>query len=100
MSSPPRKQISREFTSTSPEEIRLLRQAIANSKRTEHMKPGGQDMNVPLGPTFYPTVQEFEQNPINYLEKIRPIAEKYGICKIVPPDGWNPPLVSVMSREI
>lgn len=78
----------------SAEEERLLRQSIENSKRTEHMKPGGKDMNIPPGPTFFPTVEEFEDNPLTYIEKIRPIAEKYGVCKIVPPEGWDPPFVS------
>ena len=42
---------------------------------------------VPFGPTFYPTVEEMEGDPLIYLEKIRDQAEKYGICKIVPPKG-------------
>lgn len=70
-------------------EEKLLQQAIANS-RVETSRPQGVD--VPVGPTFYPTVEEFTLNPLTYIEKIRPIAEKYGICKVVPPPGWNPPL--------
>lgn len=27
----------------------------------------------------------------SYIETIRPVAEMYGIAKIVPPDGWKPP---------
>lgn len=33
---------------------------------------------------FEPNEQEFK-NPLTYISKIRPIAEKYGICKIRPP---------------
>eukprot|EP01133_Synstelium_polycarpum_P004209 gene4209-4904_t len=39
---------------------------------------------VPEAPVFYPTVEEFRY-PLKYIEAIRPVAEKFGICKIVPP---------------
>lgn len=43
------------------------------------------DFEVPEeAPVFVPTEQEFK-NPLTYINKIRPIAEKYGICKIKPP---------------
>ena len=68
------------------EEERMLAQAIANSR-----KDRGRDAfwlsNIPFGPTFYPTVEDFSDDPLIYLEKIRPVASKYGICKIVPPGG-------------
>lgn len=35
-------------------------------------------------PVFTPNIDEF-RNPLLYISKIRPIAEKYGICKIKPP---------------
>ena len=41
-------------------------------------------------PVFHPTSIEF-QDCLNYVKKIKPIAEKYGICKIIPPKGWQPP---------
>lgn len=34
--------------------------------------------------------QEFEDT-LGYIEKIRPKAELFGICRIVPPSSWTPP---------
>uniref|UniRef100_A0A1D1Y1R8 Putative lysine-specific demethylase JMJ14 n=1 Tax=Anthurium amnicola TaxID=1678845 RepID=A0A1D1Y1R8_9ARAE len=41
-------------------------------------------------PVFYPTEEEFEDT-LKYIASIRPKAEFYGICRIVPPISWNPP---------
>ncbi|KAK6251304.1 hypothetical protein SCA6_005309 [Theobroma cacao] len=47
-------------------------------------------LNILSGPVFYPSEEEF-RDPLEYIYKIRPEAEPYGICKIVPPKNWNPP---------
>ncbi|XP_058455418.1 lysine-specific demethylase 5 [Malaya genurostris] len=44
----------------------------------------------PEAPVFEPSEDDFK-NPLIYINKIRPIAEKYGICKIRPPASWQPP---------
>jgi len=44
----------------------------------------------PDAPVFTPTMEEFKDS-MAYFEKIRVIGEQYGICKIKPPDEWQPP---------
>nr|XP_033331925.1 uncharacterized protein LOC117223641 [Megalopta genalis] len=40
-------------------------------------------------PTFQPSEKDF-QDPLEYIDKIRPIAEKFGICRVVPPPNFKP----------
>ncbi|KAI8905734.1 PLU-1-like protein-domain-containing protein [Powellomyces hirtus] len=40
-------------------------------------------------PVFHPSAEEFK-DPLRYIESIRVEGELSGICKIVPPKGWNP----------
>ncbi|XP_047572959.1 lysine-specific demethylase 5D isoform X12 [Lutra lutra] len=55
------------------------------------MDPGSDDfLPPPECPVFEPTWAEF-RDPLGYIAKIRPIAEKSGICKIRPPTDWQPP---------
>ncbi|KAJ4877103.1 transcription factor jumonji (jmjC) domain-containing protein [Raphanus sativus] len=63
--------------------------AKAVEKRVLDQKLRG-SVNVPSGPVYYPTEDEFK-NPLDYIHKIKPEAEAYGICKIVPPKSWKPP---------
>jgi hypothetical protein len=74
------------FHAETAAEERYLHQAIQNSK----LDKGRKKIDIPWAPVFFPTIEEFEGNPLHYVESIRPIAERYGICKIVPPAGWNP----------
>ncbi|CAG0879037.1 unnamed protein product [Darwinula stevensoni] len=44
----------------------------------------------PECPVYHPSEDDF-QDPLAFIRKIRPIAEEYGLCKIVPPPSWTPP---------
>lgn len=41
-------------------------------------------------PTFRPTEEEFK-DPEEYIRRIAPEGKKYGICRIIPPENWQPP---------
>jgi histone demethylase JARID1 len=49
-------------------------------------------MELPEAPVFRPTQEEW-QDPLAYINTVvRPSCEAiYGICKILPPEGWAPP---------
>uniref|UniRef100_A0A669ER68 [histone H3]-trimethyl-L-lysine(4) demethylase n=1 Tax=Oreochromis niloticus TaxID=8128 RepID=A0A669ER68_ORENI len=51
----------------------------------------------PECPVFEPSWEEFA-DPFAYINKIRPIAEKTGICKIRPPPDWQPPFACDVDR--
>ena len=60
-----------------------------NVKPEGHSRPFGlQDC-----PTFHPTADEFKE-PMAYIRSISTTAQNYGICKVVPPEGWNMPFVT------
>ncbi|KAF9365905.1 hypothetical protein BGX34_007713 [Mortierella sp. NVP85] len=61
--------------------------APPENQRTD---PPTRMFGLPDAPCFYPTEQEFLE-PLKYIDSIRPLAEKAGICKIIPPEGWKPP---------
>ncbi|TBU33002.1 PLU-1-like protein-domain-containing protein [Dichomitus squalens] len=48
-------------------------------------------------PTFHPTPEQFK-DPMAYIASISDTGKKYGMCKIVPPMGWNMPFVTDTER--
>ncbi len=74
-----------------PDELRCLHQAIQNS-RQECCQTAYDASCIPMAPTFRPSIEEFK-DPIAYIASISHKAEKYGVVKVRPPKGWNPPHV-------
>lgn len=58
----------------------------ASSSATSNTK--NEEIRVAEAPTFYPTEEDF-LDPLEYIDKIRPTAEKFGICKVVPPANFK-----------
>jgi hypothetical protein len=76
----------------STEEERMIKLAIKNSL-VETQSSAQLVEEIEEMKTFYPTLEEFNMNPIEYIEKIyREGASQYGCVKIVPPKEFNPPL--------
>lgn len=44
-------------------------------------------------PVFHPTPEQWK-DPLGYIKSISDNARKYGMCKIVPPAGWDMPFVT------
>ncbi|KAL6873999.1 hypothetical protein ACP4OV_014081 [Aristida adscensionis] len=65
--------------------------AAATTTTTAAASPSsGCAASVPEAPVFRPTEEDFA-DPLAYVARIRPLAEPYGICRIVPPPSWSPP---------
>lgn len=63
-----------------------------SSVETKHVysnEPAVRLFGLETAPTYRPSQAEFA-DPLKYIEKIAPHAKNYGICKIIPPDGWHP----------
>ena len=55
----------------------------------EPVKKKNRPHDLPEAPTYCPTEEEWK-DPMEYIRKISPEASKYGLCKVIPPDSWNP----------
>ncbi|KAI9828378.1 MAG: hypothetical protein M1832_002806 [Thelocarpon impressellum] len=60
-------------------------QPLTSRETLKKIRPYG----LQEAPTYRPTAEEF-RDPFRYMQKIAPEGRKYGIVKIIPPDGWNP----------
>lgn len=55
----------------------------------EPIKKATRPHGISDAPTYCPTAEEWRE-PLEYIKKIGLEASQYGICKIIPPDSWNP----------
>lgn len=83
--------LNRSQTKTFKESQQQQQQQIDNKHTSRATKDMGDRSESdfefgipPEAPVFEPTAEEF-LDPLGYIAKIRPIAEKSGICKIKPP---------------
>jgi [histone H3]-trimethyl-L-lysine4 demethylase len=65
--------------------VEMRGQATASRETTKRIRPHG----LQEAPTYRPTAEEFKDLS-KYVQKITPEGSQYGICKIIPPDSWNP----------
>lgn len=70
---------------------------MTSVKRVSTRHPPPRPVVRPFGiedcPTFYPTAAEFKDS-MKYIQSISDRAKQYGICKVVPPEGWSMPFVT------
>ena len=58
--------------------------------RSAYKPDAAHHYDVPSVPVYHPTEEEWANDPLEYINKIRPEAERYGVCNIVCPPSWQP----------
>ncbi|CAH1395156.1 unnamed protein product [Nezara viridula] len=63
--------------------------SLSKPQKVDEFPLNGTPATLVEAPTFYPTEKEF-QDPLEYIEYLTPLAQSFGICRIVPPSSFKP----------
>ncbi|CAM1507886.1 Fc.00g047340.m01.CDS01 [Cosmosporella sp. VM-42] len=86
---PTNPQIPLSFLSSSPLDLTSVERRGQPTAIREPVIKSSRPHGLQEAPTYCPTEEEW-RDPFEYMLKISPEASKFGICKIIPPDSWNP----------
>ena len=86
---PPKPQIPLSAMTSAPLDLSSVERRGQPTACKEPIKKKQRPHGLEEAPTFRPTEEEWKE-PFEYIQKISAEGRKYGICKIIPPDQWNP----------
>ncbi|KAK4189147.1 Lid2 complex component lid2 [Podospora australis] len=86
---PPKPQIPLSAMKSAPLDLSSVERRGQPTACKEPLKKKNRPHDLQEAPTYRPTEEEWKE-PFEYIKKITPEAREYGLCKIIPPDSWNP----------
>lgn len=86
---PPKPQIPLSSMKSPPLDLSSVERRGQPTACKESLKKKNRPHGLQEAPTYRPTEEEWKE-PFEYIKKIAPEAKEFGLCKIIPPDSWNP----------